>query len=96
MFAFVGGPGLAKLSPPSSGEFLLKVVPRVVRFFQIAAGSTILFGILFLYSFSNGHVEEILSFSTSFGVDLTIGLSIGFVAFLISEFVAVPIQLEGR
>jgi len=93
MFAFVVGPGLRKLSPQSSGEFLVKVVPRVVRFFQIMAGTTILFGVLFLYSFSNGNFG-ILSFSTSFGMYLTIGLSIGFIAFLISEFVSVPIQLK--
>ena len=93
MFAFVVGPGLKNLSPASSGEFLVKVVPRVVRFFQIAAGSTILFGVLFLYSFSNGDFG-ILSFSTHFGTYLTIGLSIGFIAFLLSEFAAVPTQMK--
>lgn len=91
MFAFVVGPALAKLSPPSSGEFLVKVVPRVVRFFQIFAGTTILFGVLLLFSF--GRVP-VLDFSTSYGVELTIGLSLGLAAFLISEFVAVPIQLK--
>jgi uncharacterized membrane protein len=89
MFAFVVGPALAKLSPPSSGEFLVKVVPRVVRFFQIFAGSTILFGALLLYSLGS---LPLLDPSTSYGLELTIGLSIGFVTFLISEFVAVPIQ----
>jgi uncharacterized membrane protein len=93
MFAFVLAPALAKLSPPSSGEFLVKVVPRVVRFFQIIAVTTILFGVLFLYNFSNGDFR-ILSFSSSFGADLTIGLVLGLVAFIISEFVAVPIQLK--
>ncbi len=91
MFAFVVGPALAKLSPPSSGEFLVKVVPRVVRFFQIFAATTILFGTLLLYSLGS---LPLLDPSTSYGVDLTIGLSIGFVAFLISEFVAVPIQVK--
>lgn len=91
MFAFVLGPALARLSPPSSGEFLVKVVPRVVRFFQIFAGTTILFGALLLYSLGS---LPLLDLSTSYGVDLTIGLSIGFVAFLISEFVSVPIQVK--
>jgi uncharacterized membrane protein len=94
MFALVVGPGLAKLSPPSSGEFLVKVVPRVVRFFQITAGTTILFGVLFLYSYTKGDISDFLSFSTHFGLYLTIGLSLGLIAFLISEFVAVPIQLK--
>ena len=94
MFAFVVGPSLANLSPPSSGEFLVKVVPRVVRFFQITAGTTILFGVLFLYSYTKGDISDFLSLSTHFGLYLTIGLSLGFIAFLISEFVAVPIQLK--
>src|ERR1700693_1544079 len=85
LFAFVVGPALSKLSPQSSGEFLVKVVPGVVRVFQIIAGTTIVFGVLFLYSFSNGNFG-MLSFSASFGMYLSIGLSIGFVAFLISEF----------
>ena len=91
MFAFVVGPALAKLSPPSSGEFLVKVVPRVVRFFQIFAGTTVLFGVFLLYSLGS---LPLLDPSTFYGADLTIGLSIGFVAFLLSEFVSVPIQVK--
>ena len=93
MFAFVIGPALAKLSPPSSGEFLVKIVPRVVLFFQIVAASTVLFGVLLIYSLG-GNSFSLLSPSHFYGLDLTIGLSIGFVAFLISEGVAVPIQLK--
>ena len=89
MFAVVVGPALARLSPQSSGEFFVKVVPRVARFFQIAAASTILFGLLLLYDFTNGNFG-LLSPSSSFGLNLTIGLSVGFIAFLMSEFVAVP------
>lgn len=91
MFAFVVGPALAKLSPPSSGEFLVKVVPRVVRFFQVFAGTTILFGAFLLYGLGS---LPLLDPSTFYGLDLTIGLSIGFIAFLLSEFVSVPIQLR--
>ncbi len=94
MFAFVVGPALAKLSPPSSGEFLVKVAPRVARFFQIMAGSTILFGVLLLYSLDPNGGFRILSLSSSFGLNLTIGLSIGLIAFLISDFVAVPPLLK--
>jgi hypothetical protein len=89
MFGFVIGPALAKLSPSSSGEFLVKVAPRVARFFQIVAGSTILFGVLLLYAQTNGNFAA-LSPSTSYGLYIPIGLSIGFIAFLTSEFVPVP------
>lgn len=94
MFAFVVGPLLTKLSPASSGEFLVKVVPRVARFFQMMAGSTILFGVLLLYAGeSNGEFAP-LTFSTFYGADLTIGLSVGLIAFLMAELVAVPAQLK--
>jgi uncharacterized membrane protein len=93
MFAFIIGPALAKLSPTSSGEFLVKVVPRVVLFFQVMAASTVLFGVLLIYSLG-GNSFSLLSPSTFYGVDLIIGLSIGFITFLISEGVAVPIQLK--
>jgi uncharacterized membrane protein len=94
MFAFVVGPALAKLSPPSSGEFLVKVVPRVVLFFQISAGTTILFGTLLLYNILPTVDFGTMSNLKPYGLEITIGLSIGFIAFLISEFVAVPIQLK--
>ena len=68
MFAFVVGPALSRLSPASSGEFLVKVVPRVVLFFQVLAGLTILFGVLLLYNMGG---FGLLSPSTSYGLDLT-------------------------
>ncbi len=91
MFAFVVGPALSRLSPASSGEFLVKVVPRVVRFFQVFAALTILFGLLLLYNLGG---PSLLSPSTSYGVDLSIGAGFAIVAFVESEFVAVPIQLQ--
>ena len=94
MFAFVVGPALAKLSPPASGEFLVKVVPRVVRFFQIVAATTILFGVLLLYTILPTVDFGTMSNLHPYGIEIMTGLSIGFVAFLLSEFVAVPIQLR--
>ena len=91
MFAFVVGPALSRLSPASSGEFLVKVVPRVVLFFQVFAGLTILFGVLLLYNLGG---LGLLSPSTSYGFDLTVGAAFAIVAFVESEFVAVPIQLK--
>jgi uncharacterized membrane protein len=91
MFAFVVGPALSRLSPSSSGEFLVKVVPRVVVFFQVFAGLTILFGVLLLYNMGG---LGLLSPSSSYGLDLTVGAAIAIVAFIESEFVAVPIQLK--
>lgn len=91
MFGFVVGPALRRLSPASSAEFLLKVVPGVVRFFQIFAGLTVLFGALLLYNMGG---PSLLDPSTSYGLDLSIGVTFALVAFVESEFVAVPIQLK--
>lgn len=94
MFAVVVAPALAKLSPASSGEFFVKVVPRVARFFQIVAGLTILFGVLLVYvGISNGDFPG-LDLSTKWGLSIIIGLSIGVVALLVSEFLAVPPLLK--
>ena len=91
LFAFVVGPALGKLSPASSGEFLLKVVPGVVRFFQVSAGLTILFGFLLLYNLGG---LALLSTTSFYGLDLTVGITLAIVAFLESEFVAVRFQLK--
>jgi len=69
----------------------VKVAPRVALFFQIMAGSTVLFGVLLLYSMGG---FDLLSLSTFYGLDITIGLSIAFITFLISEFIAVPPLLK--
>lgn len=87
MFGFVISPNLAKLTPSSSGEFLVKVAPAVGRFFQIVAGLTILFGALLLYNMGG---FGLLSLSTTYGVNLTIGVAFALAAFVLSEFIAIP------
>ncbi len=90
LFGFVVGPALPKLSPASSAEFFVRVAPRIGRFFQIMAGSTVLFGALLAYvGVSNGDFPG-LSPSTSWGLSIMIGLSLGIVAFVVGEFLAVP------
>lgn len=91
MFGFVVGPALARLSPASSGEFLVKVVPGVVRFFQVFAGLTVVFGGLLLFNMGG---LSLLNPSSSYGLDLSIGVTFALIAFVESEFVAVPIQLK--
>ncbi|MCI4333841.1 MAG: hypothetical protein L3K01_09035 [Thermoplasmata archaeon] len=91
VFAFVVGPALGKLSPASSGEFLVKVVPGVVRFFQIFAGLTIVFGALLLYNMGG---LSLLSPSTSYGIILSAGVAFALAAFVVAEFIAAPIQMK--
>jgi hypothetical protein len=91
MFGFVIAPALARLSPQSSGEFFLKIVPRVARFFQVVPALTLIFGVLLLYNLGGA---SLLDPSTSYGVDLSAGMGFAILAFLISEIVAVPPLLK--
>ena len=90
LFGFVVAPALSKLSPMSSGEFFLKVVPRVITYFQVMAGSTILFGVLLTYTGISNNDFPGLAPSTTWGLSMTVGLALGLVAFVVGEFLAVP------
>jgi uncharacterized membrane protein len=87
MFGIIIAPMLSKLSPPAAGEFLVKVGPRVARFFQAFAGLTVLFGLLLLYNIGG---FGLLTLSNTYGIELTIGVSFALAAFVVSEFFAVP------
>jgi uncharacterized membrane protein len=87
MFLFIVAPGVAKMPPPASGEFFLRVAPRVARFFQIVAATTVVFGALLLYNLGG---LSLLDPSTTYGLELIIGVSFALAAFVVSELVAVP------
>lgn len=87
LFGFVIGPGLATLASASRDDFWLKVAPRIGRFFAVVAVLTILFGVLLLFNLGG---LALLSFSTRYGMLLSIGMAVALVAFVLSEFVTVP------
>lgn len=93
LFAFVIAPKFAKLQPSSTRDFFVTIQPGVIRFFQIVAGLTILFGLLLLYDSVGGDWSK-LSLSTSWGFDISLGMTVAIVAFVISEFIAVPTFLR--
>lgn len=79
LFVSVIAPGLRSISPMASLEFLAKVGPRATRFFIGAATSTIIFGLLLLFSFS-----------VDFGWKLDAGITIALIAYVIALVVTVP------
>jgi uncharacterized membrane protein len=91
VFVFILSPSLARLSPAARGEFMVKIAPKMVRFLQASAGLTILFGVLLLYNIGG---FGLLSPSSSYGIDLTIGVTFGLLAFFETEFVTAPMQLK--
>jgi uncharacterized membrane protein len=91
MFGMIIAPTLSKFSPAASGEFLVRVGVRVGRFFQVVAGTTVLFGLLLLWNVGG---FSLLDPSTTYGLELTIGVTFALLAFVVSEFFAVPPVLK--
>ncbi len=89
IFGLVIAPLVPKMGPASARTFLVTVGPRVALFFQVIAGLTVLFGLLLLYDMNTTGQGD-FSFSNSWGAFLIVGMSIAFVAFLVSELLAVP------
>jgi len=89
IFGFVVGPTMTRLSEEARLEFIAKVLPRYVRFGAGAAGSTILFGLIFTFALASGD-SSMLSPSNPFGLQLTIGALFGFGAFLVVVLLVAP------
>ena len=87
LFSFIIGPRLAALKPPVARDFLVTMIPAVVRFFQIVAGLTILFGLLLLGNMLNGDFSQL---STTWGRTISAGMVVAFVAFVLSEAATSP------
>lgn len=91
VFAFVVAPALARLSPSGSGEFTVKVLPSVIRFFQATAGLTIVFGLALLFNMGG---QSLLSPSNTYGLTLSLGVTFALAAFVVSEFLGAPALLK--
>lgn len=91
VFAFVVAPALSKLTPSGSGEFTVKVLPSVIRFFQATAGLTVVFGLALLFNMGG---PSLLSLSNSYGLNLSLAVTFALAAFIMSEFVGAPALLK--
>ncbi len=88
-FAFLIAPHFSRLTPSGSRELFITVIPGVIRFFQIIAGVTVLFGFLLLYNMTGGDFSQV-TFSTTWGAALSLGMTTAVAAFVVSEALAVP------
>lgn len=89
LFSFFVGGKLRLLSPPSLREFLIKILPGVLRFFQAVAGATVLFGLLLVANMADGNYAQ-FSHPTGWALAVVLGMIVALIAFVVSEFVAVP------
>lgn len=89
MFSAVIGPGLARLSAPSRGEFFVKVAPNYVKFVEIFSGLTLVFGVAMVAVLSSGG-GDIMSPSTSTGLYITVGAVLALVAIILAYTLIIP------
>ena len=84
---FAVGPSLRKLSQVAALEFNAKVLPRLIRFVQMTAVSTVAFGVLllgYLYSQDNSY------FSSTSGMAVSVGIVMAVVVTAIAFSVTIP------
>jgi uncharacterized membrane protein len=89
VFAVVVGPGLSILSPQSRVEFLVKILPKYLRYVEGFSMLTIVFGVVAAAVFLNGNFSSI-SFSTSFGLYITAGALLALVGVAMAFSVIIP------
>lgn len=89
VFLVVIEPSLPNLSPQTSGEIILKVFPKFVRYIQVFAVLTLVFGIALALIMSNGDLT-LFGLGSAWGLDVTIGASFGFATFLLVFLLLTP------
>jgi hypothetical protein len=88
-FGMVVGPLLPKLSPHTRGELLLNLLPRMVRYITAFSTLTLLMGAALALGIVGGRLE-LLSPTNAWGLRITIGVTLSFIAFGIALGVVVP------
>jgi|ERR1017187_7548633 uncharacterized membrane protein len=89
VFGIIIAPSVGKLSPQARGEFMVKVMPKYLRYFEVFSGMAILFGVITAYVLLNGNFSKV-SLDTPFGLYLTIGAILALIVFAVSFSVTVP------
>lgn len=87
-FVLILGPGFRTLTPPTTVEFFMKIGSKAPRYFTAFASATILFGLLLLYAVTNGDFSVL--WTTNFGTTISIGLTLGLVAYLDAMLITAP------
>ena len=83
------GPNLRKMSPSAALEFNAKVLPKLARFVQMAIGLTLLFGLLLLYQIASAAGGSSY-FSTTQGMEISVGMALALVTAIIAFAVTLP------
>src|SRR5580700_1339837 len=89
LFAMVVGPTIGDFTPVTSGEVVVKMLPKILRYMMIFAGVTPLLGLATALSYANGDMS-VFSPSTSFGMDISAGAFLSLVSWIVVFAVVYP------
>jgi uncharacterized membrane protein len=89
LFGMVVGPTIGDFTPATSGEVVVKMLPKILRYLMIFTGVTPLLGLATALSYSNGNMS-VFSPSTSFGMDISAGALLSLVSWVVVFAVVYP------
>jgi len=89
LFAMVVGPTIGDFSPATSGEVVVKMLPKYLRFIAIFTLLTPILGLATLLYSSNGGFS-VLAPNTTFGVYMSAGAALSLISWLVVFAVVYP------
>jgi len=89
LFAMVVGPTIGDFSPATSGEVVVKMLPKYLRFIVILTLLTPILGLVALLASSNGDFG-VFSPNTSFGAYMSAGAILSLITWLVTFAVVYP------
>ena len=89
LFAIVVGPTIGDFSPATSGEVVVKMLPKYLRFMVILTVLTPVLGLVTLLVSSNGDLG-VFSLDTSYGAYMSVGAILSLMSWLVVFAVTYP------
>ncbi len=88
LFAVVVGPTIGDFTPATSGEVVIKMLPRILRYMMIFVGLTPILGLLTVFSAPGG--MSALAPTTTYGMFISAGAFLSLVTWAVFFGVAYP------
>ena len=89
LFAMIVGPTIGDFTPATSGEVVVKMLPKYLRFIVIFTVLTPILGLVTLLSSSNGSFDVFMS-GSNFGAYMSAGALLSLVTWLVTFLVLYP------
>jgi uncharacterized membrane protein len=88
LFGMVVGPTIGDLTPATSGEVVIKMLPRILRYLMIFVGLTPILGLLIVFSAPGG--MRALAPTTTYGMFISAGAFLSLVTWAVFFGVSYP------